>query len=259
MADSVVLSERRGRVLLVTLNRPERLNAWTDEMEEMYFDTLAEADADPGVRAIVVTGAGRGFCPGADMNVLEELGAGKSAYRPLKRPKTFPLGVRKPLIAAINGACAGLGLIQALYCDIRFVAADAKLTTSFSRRGLIAEHGISWWLPRLIGPSRALDLLLSARVIDGDEAVALGLASAAVPRDEVVGAACEYASDLARHCSPHAMAITKQLVHAHLATSMDAALADANVHMARSLDWKDLAEGVAAFVEKRPPEFVPLS
>jgi enoyl-CoA hydratase/carnithine racemase len=259
MSEPVVLSEHRGAVLLVTLNRPARLNAWTDEMEDLYFDTLAAADADPSVRAIVVTGAGRAFCAGADMHELEKLGAGEATYKPLTRPKTFPLETRKPLIAAINGGCAGIGLVQALYCDVRFVAAEAKLTTSFSRRGLIAEHAISWWLPRQIGPSRALDLLLSARVFDGVEAVSLGLASAAMPRAEVVDAALDYAADLATYCSPQAMAITKRLVYSHLELGSKAALKDADQHMARSLESEDLAEGVAAFVEKRPPAFAPLA
>jgi enoyl-CoA hydratase/carnithine racemase len=258
MAEPVVVFERRGRVLLVTLNRPERLNAWTDEMEVLYFDVLAEADADPAIGAVVVTGAGRAFCAGADMDSLQGIGAGEEQYVPQDRPKTYPLEIRKPLIAAINGACAGLGLVQALYCDVRFVASDAKLTTSFSRRGLIAEHGISWWLPRLVGPGRALDLLLSARVIDGEEAVVLGLANVARRRDEVVGRALEYATDLAENCSPRAMAVTKYLVRAHLTTSMDAALDEANHHMTDSLTWDDLAEGVAAFVERRAPHFPPL-
>jgi enoyl-CoA hydratase/carnithine racemase len=259
MPDRVVLTERRDAVLLVTLNRPARLNAWTDEMEERYFDALAGADEDPGVRAIVVTGAGRGFCAGADMGDLEEFGAGTAQYVPLARPKTFPLEIRKPVIAAINGACAGLGLIQALYCDVRFVALDAKLTTSFSRRGLIAEHGLSWLLPRLVGPARALDLLLSARVVRGDEASALGLASAAVPREEVLDVALAYAGDLAANCSPRAMSVTKQLLRRHLELPLDIALADANEQMARSLEWEDLAEGVAAFTEQRPPAFPALS
>jgi enoyl-CoA hydratase/carnithine racemase len=257
--DPVVLSELRGAVVLLTLNRPDRLNGWTDEMERLYFRALAAADADPHVRAIVVTGAGRGFCAGADMGDLEDFGSGAAEYEAQDRPKTFPLQIRKPLIAAINGACAGLGLIQALYCDVRFVAGDAKLTTSFSRRGLIAEHGISWVLPRLIGAGRALDLLLSARVVSGHEAVALGLAAEAVPREDVLDRALQYAADLAENCSPYAMAVTKQLVHTHLAIDLDAALAEANVHMAQSLARPDLAEGVASFLDKSPPSFPPLA
>src|SRR5438876_415142 len=155
-------------VALLTLNRPQRLNAWTDEMEHAYFGLLDRCAASEQVRVIVVTGAGRGFCAGADMQHLQELSDGGSDERhrtQVRRPQTFPLSVPKPIVAAINGACAGIGLVQALMCDIRFAAQGAKLTTAFSRRGLVAEHGISCILPRLVGPARALDLLLSGRVV----------------------------------------------------------------------------------------------
>jgi enoyl-CoA hydratase/carnithine racemase len=149
-------------VAVLTLNRPERLNAWTAELGRAYFDLLEDCAARDDVRAIVVTGAGRGFCAGADMDDLQAIGgdgvdAARSAVDP--RPQTFALTIPKPIVAAINGPCAGLGLVHALMCDIRFAADDAKLTTAFSRRGLVAEHGISWILPRLVGPARALDLL----------------------------------------------------------------------------------------------------
>ena len=174
----LVLAERRGPVLVLTLNRPERLNAWTDALEECYYDRLDAAEDDPEVRAIVVTGAGRGFCAGADMGDLEQ-GAGgadvEAVLRNRPRPRAFPLTVRKPLIAAINGAAAGLGLVEALYCDMRFATPEAKLTTAFARRGLVAEYGMSWLLPRLVGYSTALDLLLSGRVVLGEEALRLRL------------------------------------------------------------------------------------
>jgi enoyl-CoA hydratase/carnithine racemase len=154
-------------VALITLNRPERLNAWTDEMERAYFAALDECAASEHVRVIVVTGAGKGFCAGADMQQLQDLSDGSlsDSEREARRPQSFPLSVPKPIIAAINGACAGIGLVQALMCDIRFGAEGAKFTTAFARRGLVAEHGISWILPRLVGPARALDLLLSGRVL----------------------------------------------------------------------------------------------
>ena len=177
-----------GGVAVLTLNRPERLNAWTAEMEQLYFAMLEECAAREDVRAIVVTGAGRGFCAGADMQELQELGeadaspADMAEARQERRPQTLPLTIPKPILAAINGPCAGIGLVQALMCDLRFAAEDAKLTTAFSRRGLVAEHGISWILPRLLGPARALDLLLSGRVLLGAEAQALGLVNRALPR-----------------------------------------------------------------------------
>ncbi|MGH7899004.1 MAG: enoyl-CoA hydratase-related protein, partial [Candidatus Binatia bacterium] len=156
MPDDVVLRDLQDGVATLTLNRPERLNAWTPEMEIRYFGLLDEAAADPDVRVIVVTGAGRGFCPGFDMDALRDIGEGGEP-RSSGKPQTHPLTIPKPILAAINGACAGLGLVQALMCDLRFAAAGAKFTTSFVRRGLIAEHGSSWMLPRLVGHARALD------------------------------------------------------------------------------------------------------
>src|SRR3977135_3846324 len=163
----VVQCEIKDGVALLTLNRPERLNAWTGEMERAYFALLEEcADSEP-VRVIVGTGAGRGFCAGADMQELQAIGNGDvqaAAEAHERRPQTFPLSIPKPIIAAVNGPCAGIGLVQALMCDLRFAADDAKLTTAFARRGLVAEHGISWMLPRLVGPARALGLLPPRRV-----------------------------------------------------------------------------------------------
>ena len=220
MADDVVLSERRGAVALLTLNRPERLNAWTGELETRYFDLLDEAGADPEVRAIVVTGAGRGFCAGADMDMLQGIGAdasGEGARRApsaRRRQQWHTTTIPKPVIAAINGACAGIGLCQALMCDIRFAAAGAKFTTAFARRGLIAEHGISWILPRLVGPAGALDLLMSGRVFLAEEAAQLGLVNEVVEPEQVVDRALDYAADLAANSSPASMAVMKQQVYA---------------------------------------------
>jgi enoyl-CoA hydratase/carnithine racemase len=253
-----VLAEREGGVLTLWLNRPERMNAWTQDMEDRYYDALADADADPDVRVVVVTGAGRAFCAGADMEILDSLASHAEQYRPGRRPKIFPLTIRKPVIAAINGACAGLGLIQALYCDVRFVASDAKLTTAFARRGLVAEHGLSWLLPRLVGPERALDLLLSARVVRGEEAVALGLASRAVERDAVLAAARTYAADLAANCSPRSMAVMKQQILRHLDADLPTALRESDEVMEAAFDWPDVQEGVASFLERRAPAFPPL-
>ena len=194
MSDELVLAEHRGPVLLLTLNRPDRLNAWNDALEERYFALLDDAEASPDVRAVVVTGAGRGFCAGADLADLEQVATVDFSTATLperKRPRERPLALRKPLIAAINGAAVGLGLVEALYCDLRFCTPNAKLGTAFVRRGLIAEYGIAWLLPRLIGQSRALDLLLSGRIIQGEEALAMGLVDRVVP--DVVEAAVERA------------------------------------------------------------------
>jgi enoyl-CoA hydratase/carnithine racemase len=254
-----ILYEVADNVLTITLNRPDRLNAWTGAMERAYFGALEDCAARADVRAIVVTGAGRGFCAGADMDDLKSIGAnGAESADHDRRPQTFPLSVPKPIVAAINGPCAGLGLVQALMCDVRFAAAEAKLTTAFARRGLVAEHGISWILPRLVGPARALDLLLSGRVVLGDEAAQLGLVNRAVPGGEVLEEARAYARDLAANCAPSSMAAMKRQVYAALDQDVDTALLEANALMLASLGADDFREGVASFVEKRPPQFAPL-
>jgi enoyl-CoA hydratase/carnithine racemase len=249
-------------VALLTLNRPERLNAWTDEMEHAYFGLLDECAASEQVRVIVVTGAGRGFCAGADMQQLQDLSDGnvdQEHRAAARRPQTFPLTVPKPIIAAINGPCAGIGLVQALMCDIRFAAEGAKLTTAFARRGLVAEHGISWILPRLIGPARALDLLLSARVVLAEEAAALGLVNRALAPERLMEQTMEYARDLAVNCSPASMATMKRQVYADLERTLADALAQADRAMLASFSAPDFAEGVASFVERREPSFAAVS
>jgi enoyl-CoA hydratase/carnithine racemase len=252
----VVLREIRDGVAILTLNRPERLNAWTPAMEARYFGFLEEAAADPDVRVIVVTGAGKGFCPGVDMEALKDIGTG-GTFEHSGKPQTFPLTIPKPIIAAINGACAGLGLVQALMCDLRFAGAGTKFTTGFVRRGLVAEHGISWMLPRLLGPARALDLLLSGRVVLAEEALSMGLVNRVVALDGLMETALRYADELVTHCSPSAMASIKYQVYRHYETDLAAALSETNEMMAASLKRPDFREGVASFVERRPPRFAP--
>ena len=249
-------------VALLTLNRPERLNAWTRELEADYFRALEECGTSEEVRVIVVTGAGRGFCAGADMDSLQALGDRPDAVDSLpddRRPQTFPLSIPKPIVAAINGACAGIGLVQALMCDIRFAAAGAKLTTAFARRGLIAEHGIAWMLPRLVGAARALDLLLSGRVVLGREAAELGLVNRALPADALLPETVAYARELAVNSSPASMATIKRQVYADLQRGLPEALAEANELMLASFTAPDFGEGVASFVERREPRFASLA
>ena len=257
----LVLVERRNAVAVLTLNRPERLNAWTDPLEAAYFAALDAAEDDQGVRAIVVTGAGRGFCAGADMDNLKAAGdpSRETTLRNRPRPRTFPLTVRKPMIAAINGAAAGLGLVEALYCDLRFATPEAKLTTAFVRRGLIAEYGMSWLLPRLVGYSTALDLLLSGRIVRGDEACRIGLVNRLSDAETVVADAVAYAQDLADHCSPVSMATIKAQVREDLDRDFASATAAAEALMIDSLRGADVREGVRSYLEKRPPAFPPLS
>jgi enoyl-CoA hydratase/carnithine racemase len=248
-------------VALLTLNRPDRLNAWTQEMERVYFGMLEECAGEENVRVIVVTGAGRGFCAGADMHELQELGEsdlGALPFQPVRRPQSFPLSIPKPILAAINGPCAGIGLVQALMCDMRFAAESAKLTTAFSRRGLVAEHGISWILPRLVGPARALDLLLSGRVVLGAEALELGLVNRALAPAKLLDETLAYAHELARQCSPASMATMKRQVYTDLDRGLGDALAEADRLMLESFAAPDFVEGVASFLERRDPSFAAL-
>lgn len=258
---AVVEMDVQDGVALLTLNRPERLNAWTGEMEQVYFDLLERCAADEQVRAIVVTGAGRGFCAGADMQDLQTLGEGGPSAEQVtavRRPQSLPHSIPKPIVAAINGPCAGIGLVQALMCDVRFAAAGAKLTTAFARRGLVAEHGISWMLPRLVGPARALDLLFSGRVVLGAETASLGLVNAAVPAGQVIDHSREYARELATQCSPASMAVIKRQVYDDYSRGLTDALERANALMLESFTRPDFAEGVQSFVERRAPQFAPL-
>ena len=261
-----ILYSVKDRVATITLNRPDRLNAYTQVMGAELRDALAKADADDNVRAIVLTGAGRGFCAGADMARLSSAAAGKTN---LKNDGDWPteglaanfaqrcsyiLGVKKPVIAGINGPVAGIGLVLTLYCDIRYMAAGAKLTTSFARRGLIAEHGISWMLPRLIGPMNALDLLLSARTVTAEEAATLGLVRV-LPADGFAEAVQARASEVANLSSPRSTRIIKRQVYEALFQSLAEATAIANREQETCRDTEDFREGVAHYVEKRPPNF----
>ncbi len=227
-------------------------------MEIAYFDALERAAEDPEVRVIVVTGAGRGFCAGADLDALQRVGRGES-WRTSGKPQTLPTTILKPIIAAINGSCAGLGLVWALMADLRFAAAGAKMTTAFSRRGLVAEHGSSWILPRLIGHARTLDLMFSGRVFQAEEALELGLVDRVVRTELLLHETLAYARELAQHCSPASMAAMKWQIYRHWSLPLDEALAESNALMARSLTTDDFREGVSSFIEKRAPRFAPLA
>jgi enoyl-CoA hydratase/carnithine racemase len=256
--EEVVTRELHDGVAVLTLKRPDRLNAWTAQMKREYFDLLVNCAADADVRVIVLTGAGRGFCAGADMAELQALGDGNVEERAGQedpRPQTFPLTIPKPIIAAINGPCAGLGLVHALMCDLRFAAAGAKITTAFSRRGLAAEHGISWILPRVVGPSRALDLLYSSRIVLAEEAAELGLVNRVVEPDRLMDETLAYARDLAENCAPSSMAMMKRQIYTDIDRGLDEALAAANELMVESFTKSDFTEGVASFMERRPPKF----
>ncbi|MGE0877161.1 MAG: enoyl-CoA hydratase-related protein [Acidimicrobiia bacterium] len=245
-------------VLTIKFNRPESNNGWTYTMEAEYFAALDDANTNEAVRAIVLTGVGRAFCPGLDVKVLAAASAAGKVQTAGRRPQTYPRNILKPLIGAINGACAGIGFVQAMMCDVRFVAREARLTTAFARRGLVAEYGMSYVLPRLIGHERALDLLLSGRTFDGAEAYELGLASRVLPAEEVLPAAQAYARDIALNASPIAIAVAKAQVARDYLDGLVDARRWAEMMRDRYAPHPDFEEGVTSFREKRAPKFAPL-
>lgn len=267
MSYTQILYDARDGVAEITLNRPDRLNAWTGVMAAELRTAMEAAERDPAVKAIILTGAGRGFCSGADMNDLADISAvGETKARPFEpfdpaaradfqHPQTWFPSVSKPIIAAINGPAAGMGMCISLFCDLRFVAETAIFVTAFSRRGLIAEHGMSWMLSRLVGHSRALDLLLSSRRLGAEEAYRMGLADRVFPTNELIGEARLYARELAESVSPRSMAVIKRQLWNGLLQDLKEAMVDADREMALSLKSDDFKEGVAHFVEKRAPRF----
>jgi enoyl-CoA hydratase/carnithine racemase len=260
VSEPVLVTERDGAVALLTLNRPDRSNAWTGELESAYYAALAEAENDPGVLAVVVTGAGRAFCVGADLDLLADSDVTAiDSLLPERRFDAFPPLMSTPVVAAVNGSVAGVGLAAALQCDLRFLATEAKVTTAFTRRGLVAEHGMSWLLPQLVGRARALDLLLSGRTISGEEAGRIGLAEFVLPAAQVLPAALAYAHDLAAHCSPTAMAVVKAQLRADAGDGDPVAvLGRADALMRSSFTRPDVIEGISAWLQRRPPAFGPL-
>lgn len=272
MAYQDILYDVSDAVATVTLNRPDRLNAWTGRMGEEVKDAFDSAAGDDAVRAIILTGAGRGFCAGADMELLtgiqnaDEEERNRQGSRPDRRNTdgemaehqglfSYFITTPKPVIAAINGPAAGMGFILPLYCDMRFAADNAIFTTAFSRRGLIAEHGISWLLPHQVGTHRALDLLLSARKVDAKEAYEIGLVNGVYPAESFMDDVRAYAADLATNVSPRSMRVMKRQVYGAQYQSLTEAVETANDEMVQSFPSEDFKEGVASFMEKRAPNF----
>ena len=267
--------EVSDRIATITLNRPERLNAWTPTMEREVQEALLQADGDEQVRVIILTGAGRGFCAGADMQSLSAVAGTGGAPEELKQAMArWPAGPRiagcradfqktysyfpaisKPILAAVNGPAVGLGLVIALYCDLRFASDQAQFGTAFARRGLIAEHGIAWMLPRLVGLESALDLLFTARVIDAPEALRIRLVSRVIPHASFLEEVRAYARELADGVSPRSLRVIKQQVYNALFQTLGEAVDSANEEMFQSFLCADFREGVAHFLEKRPPAF----
>lgn len=263
MEEEHVGYERRGRLAIIRLQRPDALNAITYPMIAGIERRAREAEADPDVFAICITGEGRGFCAGIDMSVLSAHTQGNPPERTGKtdggrsRPALFSflLDVSKPVIAAVNGVGAGGGFVLAMMCDLRFMADDASLITVFSKRGLIAEHGTSWLLPRMVGLGRALDLLWSSRKLEAAEAFRIGLADRVAPASRLLDEVQDYVEQMAATVSPRAIATIKSQVHRHLECGFDQAALESDALMTEALRHPDSAEGAKSFMERRPARF----
>jgi enoyl-CoA hydratase/carnithine racemase len=269
MALLETLYQVKERIATITLNRPDKLNAWTAVMDQEVRSAMEEAEKDADVRVIVLTGAGRGFCAGADMALLrntaekgpprghvpERAGPRPGVRADFQKKYSYFPAVGKPVIAAINGPVVGLGLVIALYCDLRWASDVARFSTAFARRGLIAEYGIAWLLPRLVGLPNALDLLLSARTIDASEALRMGLVNQVFPQqtfeEKVMGAAGELASGV----SPRSLAVIKRQLYEAMFQTLAEAFEASEREMLASLESEDFKEGVAHYLEKRAPAF----
>ena len=267
--DAVLYEATASGVAILTLNRPDRLNAWGPDVAAGFYVGIDRAEQDPAIRVIVLTGRGRGFCAGAYLGAPSSAGnvgdtmqkAGQTNLADLvgERPPHFVTTLRKPVIAAINGACVGIGLTQALMCDVRFAAAGAKFAAVFARRGLIAEFGISWILPRLTSWGVALDLLLSGRTFLADEAAQLGLVKEVVAPEDLMKLALDYAEDIALNCSPASMAVIKQQLYGDATRDVAEANSRAEALLKESLPRPDVIEGITSFLQKRPPQFPSLT
>jgi enoyl-CoA hydratase/carnithine racemase len=258
-------------VATITLNRPDKLNAWTDRMGDEVRHAVDRAERDPDVVGIVVTGAGRGFCAGADLNMLSDIGDGSyqaesddalaadpgdpEAGASFRGKYTYLLSVRKPIVAAINGPCAGMAVPIALSMDLRLASDRASFTTAFSRRGLIAEWGSSWLLPRIVGPHHAADLLYSGRKVEAGEAERMGLVNRVVPHDALLAEAEAWVRDVAANCSPTSVSLMKRQLWRDSMETLEEAHDSAVRLMVESFGRPDFNEGVQSFLERRPPKF----
>ena len=273
MPNQETLYHAANRVATITLNRPDKLNAWTAVMEREVRAAMGEAEHDENVRVIVLTGAGRGFCAGADMSLLSTVAekgldearraqavqpassGGEGTRTDFQKKYSYFPSLTKPVIAAINGPVVGLGLVIALYCDLRLASDAARFSTAFARRGLIAEYGMAWMLPRLVGHANALDLLLSARMIDASEALRMGLVNQVHPQESFLEGVQKYVADLASSVSPRSLRVIKRQAYDAMFQTLAESFESSEQEMLASLQSEDFREGVAHFIEKRAPVF----
>ncbi len=273
---SDILYDVDDPVAVITFNRPKQLNAWTDRMGKEVRHALAAAEADRRVVGIVLTGAGGAFCSGRDLQDAHAIASGGDPIAPdsdiaraspgdQDMPRGFRLSyayfasVRKPVVAAISGPVVGMALPIAAFCDVRFGSPSAMFKAAFPERGLIAEWGLSWILPRLVGHGHALDMLLSSRKVDAAEAVRIGLLNRIVEGDDVVEFAKRYIADMAARCAPNSLRIIKRQAYEDLETSLDEAMSKSYALMLESSKSKDFVEGVNSFLKRRAPEFLRVS
>jgi len=268
-----IIYDKSDRIATITFNRPEKMNAWTPKMGLETRTAMLDADRDPNVGAIIVTGAGRAYCAGADMGALSEISAGRASATGPKEAVTvhdewlsqqridyqntysYVLGLSKPVIGAINGACVGLGFTTCLYQDIRIASDNARMGLIFVQRGLAIEHGSSWMLSRIVGVARAVELAVTGRLVDSEEALRIGLVHRVVPPAKLMETAREVAGHIANNCSPLGVAEAKKLVWRHLFTDLATAVREDDESMTMMTQSEDFKEGVRAFIEKRPAKY----
>jgi len=256
-------------VATITLNRPDKLNAWTQKMEQEVTAAIRAAAADASVRAIILTGAGKGFCAGADMSLLSAISqepAPRSEFltdvnvdgdvrADFRKKHAWLLSIPKPIIAAINGPSVGLGFIIPLYCDFRFASEKARFSAIFSKRGLVAEYGLAWMLPRIVGLGNAIEMMYTSKIIDAPEALRIGLVSRVMPEENFLASVQEFARELASSVSPRSLRIMKRQIYTGLLQNLGEAFDLAIEEMKASFGTEDFREGVAHFLEKRAAAF----
>ena len=254
-----MLSERAGRVAVITLNRPERLNTISGKMLDQLSAALVEADRDPGVRAVVLTGAGRGFCAGLDLEDQAggsglDIGsrAGELALR--DAPPVVLHGIDVPTICALNGGAAGYGMDLALGCDIRLAADTAKMAPAFTKRGVLPESGGTWLLPRLVGYSMAAEIFFTGETLTADRLLELGLVSRVVPAAELMAAALDLGERIAAN-APLAIRAAKRMLRYGAEDSFEGHVQRVFLQLLPLFQTKDFREGIASFLEKRPADF----